>query len=142
MTLKDVAKVKGNLACGLKNDKQDFAHFMQAFSFSLWLDSFVQSVERFQWKRTEKLFLMTLKSGAKFEEKMTLGFKNYMRNLVSFIASNSKCKYFHFDALLLSIVYKVSAKRVYKIHLLWRWKKIQILNKSWLFFWKMAWGIW
>ena len=35
-------------------------------------------------KSLEELCLMTLKSCAKFEQKLTLGYKNYMRNLVNF----------------------------------------------------------
>ena len=60
---------------------------------------------------------MTLKSDAKFEEKVTLGSKNDMRNLVNFNASSVKSKNLHFDLLLFSIVYKVSAKRVQKNYL-------------------------
>ena len=45
-----------------------------------------------------------LKGVAKFEEKLTLGSKNDMRNLVNFNART-----LHFDVLLLSIAYKVSA---------------------------------
>ena len=52
---------------------------------------------------------MTLKSDAKFEEKLTLGSTIDMRNLVNFNASNS-----NFQKLLLPIVYKVSAKKVQK----------------------------
>ena len=52
---------------------------------------------------------MTLKSGAKFDEKLTLGFKNDMRNLVNFNASSSKSGNLHFDVLLLLIAHKVSA---------------------------------
>ena len=48
---------------------------------------------------------MTLKSDAKFEEKLTLSSKNDMRNLVNF------------NVLLLSIAYKVSAKKVQKNYL-------------------------
>ena len=33
---------------------------------------------------------MTLKSDEKFEEKLTFGFKNDMRNLVNFIESSGK----------------------------------------------------
>ena len=51
---------------------------------------------------------MTLKSEAKFEEKLTLGFKNDMRNSVNFNASGGKCGNLQFDVLLLSIAYKVS----------------------------------
>ena len=44
--------------------------------FALWLALFVQSIESFRWKSTEELCLMTLKSDAKFEEKLTLGSQN------------------------------------------------------------------
>ena len=52
---------------------------------------------------------MTLKSDAKFEEKLTLGSKNNMWNLVNFNVSSGKSGTLHFDVLLLSIAYKVSA---------------------------------
>ena len=57
---------------------------------------------------------MTLKSDAKFEEKLILGSKNDMRNLVKFNTSSCKSKNLHFDVLFLSIAYKVSAKKVQK----------------------------
>ena len=57
---------------------------------------------------------MTLKSDAKFEEKLNLGSKKDMKNLVSFNVSSGKSENLHFDVLLLSIAYKVSAKRVKK----------------------------
>ena len=60
---------------------------------------------------------MALKSDAKFEEKLTLGSKNYMRNLVNFNANSGKPENFHFEGLLLSIAYKVSAKKVQKSYL-------------------------
>ena len=53
---------------------------------------------------------MTQKSDAKFEEKLTLGSKNDMKNLMNFNASSGKSENLHFDVLLLSIAYKVSAK--------------------------------
>ena len=52
---------------------------------------------------------MTLKSDAKFEEKLNLGSKNDMRNLVNFNASSDKYENLHFDILLLSIAHIVSA---------------------------------
>ena len=55
---------------------------------------------------------MTLKSDAKFEENLTLGSKNDMRNLVNFIASSGKPENLQFDVLLLSEVYYVLAKKV------------------------------
>ena len=55
---------------------------------------------------------MTLKSDSKFEEKLTLGSKNDMRNLVNFNASSGKSENLHFDVVLLfSIAYKVLAKK-------------------------------
>ena len=61
---------------------------------------------------------MTLKSDAKFKEKLTLGSKNDTRNLVDFDASSGKTENLHLDAmLLLSIVYNVSAKEVLKNYL-------------------------
>ena len=58
---------------------------------------------------------MTLKSDAKSEEKLTLGSKNEMRNSVNFNASNYENLLF--DVLLLSIPYKVSARKTQKSYL-------------------------
>ena len=52
-------------------------------------------------KSTEESCLIILKSDAKFEEKLTLGFKIDMKKLVKFNASNSKSESLHFDGLLL-----------------------------------------
>ena len=57
---------------------------------------------------------MTLKSDVKFEQKVNLGCKNDMTNLMNFNANSSKSENLHFDVLLLSIAYKVSAKKVQK----------------------------
>ena len=50
---------------------------------------------------------MTLKSDAKFEEKLTLGSKNDMRNFVNFNASSAKSDNLHFDMLFFRKVYYV-----------------------------------
>ena len=60
---------------------------------------------------------MTVMSNAKFEEKLALGSKNDMTNLVNFNMSSGKFENFHFYALLLLIAYKVSAKKVQKGYL-------------------------
>ena len=52
---------------------------------------------------------MKLKSDAKFEEKLTLGSKNEIRNLVDFNVSSCKSGNLHFDVLLLPIAYEGSA---------------------------------
>ena len=48
---------------------------------------------------------MTLKSVTKFEEKVTLGFKNDMANLVNFNASSGKSGNLQFDVLLSKAYY-------------------------------------
>ena len=53
---------------------------------------------------------MTVTNDAKFEEKLTLGSKKDMPNLVNFNASSGKSENLHFHVLLLSIAYKVSSK--------------------------------
>ena len=45
---------------------------------------------KFQLKSTERLSLMTLKSDAKFKEKLVCGFKHDMRNLVNFKPTSQK----------------------------------------------------
>ena len=57
---------------------------------------------------------MTLRSDAKFKEKLTCGFKYGMRILVNFHPTIQKSRNLHFDVLVLSIAYKVSAKNVQK----------------------------
>ena len=50
---------------------------------------------------------MTLKSDAKFEEKLTCGLKNDMRNLANFYQSTRKCQNWDFYGILLSKVENV-----------------------------------
>ena len=54
---------------------------------------------------------MTLKVDAIFKDKLTDGLKNNASNSVSFHDSSWKSENLHFDGLLLSIAYKVSAKK-------------------------------
>ena len=60
---------------------------------------------------------MTVMSNAKFEEKLALGSKNDMTNLVNFNMSSGKFENLHFNVLLLSIEYIISAKKVQKGYL-------------------------
>ena len=55
---------------------------------------------------------MTLENAAKFEENCCLVSKNDMMNLVNFNANSGKSENLQFDALLLSVAYKDSAKKV------------------------------
>ena len=58
-----------------------------------------------------------MKSDAKFKKKLTLGSRNGMRNLVNFNVSSGKSENLHCDVLILSIAYKVSAKKVHTNYL-------------------------
>ena len=60
---------------------------------------------------------MTLKSDAILKEKLADGLKNDTRNLVNFHGNSRKSENLHSDGLLLSIAYKVSAKKVQKNYL-------------------------
>ena len=85
---------------------------------------------------------MTLKSDAKFKEKLALGSKNDMKNSVNFNASSRKSENLRFDVLLLSIAYNVSGKKLQKSYLLWHCRIIQTLKKDSLFVWIITWEIW
>ena len=52
---------------------------------------------------------MTLKSDAKFEEKLACGLENDMGNLANFYQSTQKSQNWDFDAILISIVENVLA---------------------------------
>ena len=58
---------------------------------------------------------MTLKSDANFEEKLTVGSKNDVRNLVNLNASTVKPQNMYFDELFLSTACKVSAEKYRRI---------------------------
>ena len=53
----------------------------------------------------------------KVEEKLALGCKIDITNLVNFNTSSGKSENLHFDVLLLLIAYKVSAKKVQQSYL-------------------------
>ena len=85
---------------------------VESLKICTWWVPFVKTIQSFRWKSTEELSLMTLESDPKFEEKLVLGSKNDMTNLVKFDVSSGKSENLHFDVLLLSIAYKVSVKKV------------------------------
>ena len=84
---------------------------------------------------------MTLKSDAKFEEKLALGSKNDMMNLVNFNASSGKSENLHL-CYFCQYHIKFQLKKYRRIISHDTKKKIQTFKKNWLFVWKMTWGIW
>ena len=69
---------------------------------------------------------MTLKTGAKFEEKLTCSFKNYKTNLLNFRQDIWKSENFQL-------------KKVQRSYVSWHWRVMQNLKKIWLVVWKMTW---
>ena len=57
---------------------------------------------------------MTLKGDAIFEEKLTCGLENDIRNLINFHASSRKSENLHSDGFVLSKAYKVLDETVQK----------------------------
>ena len=74
--------------------------------------------------------MQSLKKNWLLVPKLTIGSKNDMRNLVKFSATSGKSENLHFDVLLLSIAYKVSAKNLQKNYLSWNSRVIQTLKKN------------
>ena len=114
MRLKVDAKFKGKLTRVLKNDIRNLVNFHASnrksgnlhFDRLLFSKAYKDLDEKIQKSYVSE-------SDAKFQEKLTLVFKNDMRNLGNFNVSSGKSENFHFDVvLLLSIAYKVSAKKV------------------------------
>ena len=58
----------------------------------------------FDLKTTEKLSFITMKGGVKFEEKLTCGLENDLRNLGNFHQSTRKCQNWNFDGIIFSKV--------------------------------------
>ena len=83
---------------------QEFAEFWPEHSkfskFSLLLVPFVESVYHLTYKGTEELSFMTLKSDAKFEEKLACGLESDMRNMTRFHQSTQKSQNWNFDGIL------------------------------------------
>ena len=133
------------LTSGLKNNIRNLVNFHASSreSGNLHFDGLLLS----KWykvsaKKVQTSYLLTLKCDAKFQEKLILGSKNDMRNLVNYNASSSKSENMHFDVvLLLSRTYKVSSKKAQKNCLSWLWKNMQTLKRNCFFVWKMTWGI-
>ena len=81
---------------------------------------------------------MTLKSDAKFKEKLTCDFKCDMRNLVNFYPTTQKSRKCYFNGLFLSKVFEIWAKTTLGSHLSWHWTVMQNLNKPWTL-WSQKW---
>ena len=110
MILKSDGKSEGKLTCGLQNDIRNMVSFHASSrkSENSHFDVLVLfKAYKVLDEKVQKSCLMTLKCDEKFEEKLPLGSRNNMRNLVNFNGSGGKSEDFHFDVLFLSKVFYV-----------------------------------
>ena len=71
-----------------------------------------------------------MKSDPKFEEKLTCGLENDMRNLADFRQNTWKCQNWDFDGILLPKVENAWAKNLQRIYVQWHWRMIQNLKRN------------
>ena len=93
-------------------------------------------------KKVQTSSLMTLKSDAKFEEKLTCFLESDMRNLVNFQQSIWKYLNWDFDGILLSKIEIAWAKNLQRIYVYWQWRKDETLEEELTCHFKLKWGIW
>ena len=132
MTLKIDTKFKEKLICCFKNDK-NFAKIdpntrkSQKFALYWFLlcKKFNENLQR-SYASWQSWMMQNLK------KKLTCCFKVDMRNLTNFEPSTLNSKDFHFNALLLSKVYIVCAKKLQRRYLSRYWRGIQNLERNWL----------
>ena len=127
MKLKRNVKFKEKLTCVLKNDLRHLLIFMQSVDGLLFpkayknLDEKVQKSDvSWHWRMMQVL-----------KKKLTLDSKIDTRNLVNLNVSSGRSKNLHFDVLLLSITYKVSAEKTQKNYFWWHLKEIQTFKENW-----------
>ena len=111
MTLKSDAKFEEKSICCFKNWHEEFdkflsEHFKVSKTFTV-IGPFHENYITF--KSTENLSLMTLKSHAKFEEKLICGLANDMGNLANFRKSTRRSHNWDFDGIFLSKLENVCA---------------------------------
>ena len=83
MTLKIDAKFEEKLIC-FKNVKNLMKFDSSTQKSCAFICSYCAKYLMFDLKSTEELSFMTLKGDAKFEEKLTCGLENDMRNMANF----------------------------------------------------------
>ena len=128
MTLKGDPKFKGKLTCGLKNDLRNLVNFHASIrkSENLHFDGFLLSkAYKDLDEKVQKSYvswhwrvMQSLKKNWLLVPKMTW-------RIWWILMRAWKSENLHSDVLLLSIAYKVSAKKVPKSYLSWHWRMIQ-----------------
>ena len=89
----------------------------------------------FDLKKYKRVYFMTLKSHAKFEEKLTCGLENDIRNLANFHQNIWKCQNWSFHWILLFKVENTWATNLQK----WNWLIVSELTQG--IWWILTWGL-
>ena len=124
MAMKNDAKFEEELTCYFKIYNREFNKFWPKhlkFSniFTL-MSSFWARYILFELKKYRVVIFHELKSDAKFEEKITYGLKNNMRNLANLYQSTWKFQNWDFDGILLSQVENVWAQNLQRSYVPWQ----------------------
>ena len=93
MTLKGNAKFKEKATCGLKNHIRNLVNFVQAdesLKICTLIGSFCPKHIKIQMIKYKRVLFHDTEECPKFEEKLTFGSKNGMRNLVNFNVTSGK----------------------------------------------------
>ena len=106
MILKSDAKFEEKPICCFKNNKNlvNFDLSIQVSKICTVTCPFYEKYITFDQKKYKELPLITLKSHAKFEEKLACGLENDMRNLANFHQNIWKCQNWYFHGIILSKV--------------------------------------
>ena len=103
--------------------------------------SFCKNQIKFEWKTTEDLSTIALKSDAKFKRKTDLWSQIWHEEFGEFFPNYSKVGKFYSDGLFLSKIYEVSAKKSQRSYLSWHWTVMRNLKNPEFVVSEMAWRI-
>ena len=95
----------------------------------------------FDLKKYREVIFHDTREWAKFEEKLTCGLGNNIRNLASFHQSTWKSQNLDFYGVLLSKVENPWAWNLQESYVLWQRRMMQNLKNNWLVGSKLTWGI-
>ena len=81
---------------------------------------FCAKYSTFDPKKCNGAYFMTLKSHVKFEEKLTCGLENHMRNLANFYQNTRKCQNWYFKIDIRNLMnFDPRTQKSQKFTLLW-----------------------
>ena len=103
---------------------------LEVSKLAYWCDPLIQSRKSVSLESTEKLCVMTMKNDANLKRNWLVILKLTWGIWWILTRALESLKNFHFNALLLSKVYIVWAKKVQRIYLSWNWRGIQNLERN------------